>query len=544
LRATYSSSDFTLLELNTLPSPAFQVYYAGWDSTGNGASSVVCIHHPEGAEKAITFENNPIQSTAYNSTILNAAGNHWRVIDWDSGTTEAGSSGGGLWNASSHRLIGQLHGGSAACGNDSSDWFGKLSASWVGGGTVSSRLSSWLDPDHTGVTVLDGTNPPPVTGQTIGDYDGDGRTDLAVFDTLGGYWYVEGVNGTVLASADQWGWSTAKPVAGDYNGDGAWDQAVFDMVGGNWYIKSLAGGVITWANQWGWSTAKPVPGDYNGDGIWDLAVFDTAGGNWYIKPVTGGVIAWANQWGWSTATPVPGDYNGDGVWDQAVFDTAGGYWYVKSLTGNVIAWANQWGWSTATPVPGDYDGDGKFDLAVFDTVGGYWYIKSLTGNVIAWANQWGWSAAKPVAGDFDGDGRYDLAVYDTVTGKWYIKSVNGNVIAWGVQWGWWNAFPVTLQEMPAPDFRTSISGYYRKVQDTMNTQGFTAALNYAKTAGAVGKIFVFDDGTQRTVRDIDIRDDLAGTWVAGDGKHTLGQSYSTLYFYEGATLRMRVYLGW
>jgi hypothetical protein len=98
--------------------------------------------------------------------------------------------------------------------------------------------------------------------------------------------------------------------------------------------------------------------------------------------------------------------------------------------------------------------------------------------------------------------------------------------------------------MPAPDFRTSISGYNRKVQDTLNTQGFSAALNYAKTAGAVGKIFVFDDGTQRTVREIDIRDDLAGTWVAGDGKHTLGQSYSTLYFYEGATLRMRVYLGW
>jgi hypothetical protein len=159
LRATYASPDFTLLELNALPIPVFGVYYAGWDSTGNGASAAVCIHHPDGAEKAITFENDALQSTDYNSTILNAGGNHWRVIDWDSGTTGAGSSGAGLWNASSHRLIGQLHGGAAACGNDSSDWFGKFSASWVGGGTASSRLISWLDPDNTGLTGMDGSNP-------------------------------------------------------------------------------------------------------------------------------------------------------------------------------------------------------------------------------------------------------------------------------------------------------------------------------------------------------------------------------------------------
>jgi hypothetical protein len=551
LRATYASpdfayatSDFTLLELNALPSPAFHVYYAGWDCTGNGASAAVCIHHPNGDEKAISFENNALQSAAYGSTTRNAGANHWQVIDWDSGTTEPGSSGAGLWNAASHRLIGQLHGGNAACSNDLSDWFGKFSVSWGGGGTVGSRLSSWLDPDNTGLTGMDGANPLAVTGNAPSDYDGDGRSDLAVFDTLGGYWYVEGVNGTVLASASQWGWSTAKPVAGDYNGDGVWDQAVFDTAGGYWYIRSLTGGVITWANQWGSSTARPVAGDYNGDRVWDQAVFDTAGGNWYIKSVTGGVITWANQWGWNTAKPVPGDYDGDGVWDQAVFDTAGGNWYIKSVTGGVITWANQWGWNTAIPVPGDYDGDGVWDQAVFDTAGGYWYIKSVTGGVITWANQWGWNTAKPVSGDYDGDGKYDLAVYDTVSGKWFIKSVAGNVIAWGVQWGWWNAFPVTLSEMLVPDSRTSTQGYYRKVQDTLDSQGFTAAVNYARIAGAVGKVFVFEDGTQKTVRDLDIRDDLAGIWVAGDGRHAAGSSYSTFYFYSNSQLRMRVYLGW
>ncbi len=193
-------------------------------------------------------------------------------------------------------------------------------------------------------------------------------------------------------------------------------------------------------------------------------------------------------------------------------------------------------------MPGDYDGDGVWDLAVFDTEGGYWYIRSVTGEVITWANQWGWNTAKPVSGDFDGDGKCDLAVYDTASGRWYIKSVAGDVIVWGLQWGWWNAFPVTLREMPSPDSRTSSQGYYRTVQGTLDTQGFAAAVNFAKTAGAVGKVFVMEDGTQRTVRDLDIRDDQSGVWVVGDGRTR--SSYSAYYFYTGAQLRMRIYLGW
>jgi len=199
---------------------------------------------------------------------------------------------------------------------------------------------------------------------------------------------------------------------------------------------------------------------------------------------------------------VPGDYDGDGTFDQAVFDTVGGYWYIKSLNGNVITWKNQWGWSTAAPVPGDYDGDGKYDLAVFDTVGGYWYIKSLTGNVITWENQWGWSTARQVS----------------------------------------------LMEMTAPTAAqlvsaNSLKGYQQNIQNTLDAQGFTAAVNYAKTAGAVGKVFVLDDGTSHTVRDIDIYDNLGNSWVLGNGT-TTSRSWTTLYFYAEGSLRMQVYLGW
>ncbi len=159
LRATYAASDFTLLELNSAPNAAFNVYYAGWDCSGGAVNAAVGIHHPSGAVKAYCQENQALTSTDYLSATVNAGANHWRVIDWDLGTTEGGSSGSGLWNTANRRIVGQLHGGYAACGNDLSDWYGKLSVSWAGGGTSATRLRDWLDPDNTSLTGMNGQFP-------------------------------------------------------------------------------------------------------------------------------------------------------------------------------------------------------------------------------------------------------------------------------------------------------------------------------------------------------------------------------------------------
>jgi hypothetical protein len=50
---TYSQSDVTLLLLSEMPNPAFQVAWAGWDSTGAIATKATGIHHPQGHEKSI-----------------------------------------------------------------------------------------------------------------------------------------------------------------------------------------------------------------------------------------------------------------------------------------------------------------------------------------------------------------------------------------------------------------------------------------------------------------------------------------------------------
>jgi lysyl endopeptidase len=153
-RATYSTSDFTLVELDDDPNPAWEIAFAGWDRTSANPTSAVGIHHPSVDEKSISFENNPCTTTSYLGTTSPGNGSHIRVIDWDLGTTEGGSSGSPLFDQN-HHVVGQLHGGYAACGNDDSDWYGRFSVSWAGGGTSSSRLSNWLDPIGTGATSLD-----------------------------------------------------------------------------------------------------------------------------------------------------------------------------------------------------------------------------------------------------------------------------------------------------------------------------------------------------------------------------------------------------
>ncbi len=159
-RAGYSPSDFTLVELDDPTDTAFNVHYAGWDNTSGDSSSAVTIHHPGVEEKRISFENDPTTTTSYAGTSIPGDGSHIRVIDWDLGTTEPGSSGSPLFNQD-QRIVGQLHGGGAACGNDLSDWYGRFSVSWNGGGTSPTRLKDWLDPGDTGVTVLDGTDQQP-----------------------------------------------------------------------------------------------------------------------------------------------------------------------------------------------------------------------------------------------------------------------------------------------------------------------------------------------------------------------------------------------
>ncbi len=175
-RATWSSSDVTLLEMNDDPPASFLPYWNGWNRSPVAATETYGIHHPSNDEKKICYNQDPaIDGSNYGA-------DHWRITEWEQGTTEGGSSGSPLFDQD-QRIIGQLHGGQASCTNITWDEYGKLAVSWEGGGTPSTRLKDWLDPDGTGEEAVDGSYGPTcgaaapnltVSGTTLDDSAGNG----------------------------------------------------------------------------------------------------------------------------------------------------------------------------------------------------------------------------------------------------------------------------------------------------------------------------------------------------------------------------------
>jgi lysyl endopeptidase len=156
LLATHQPTDFTVLRLAAAVPVQAQAYWSGWDRTESIPAASVSIHHPAGHEKRIALNTDPLSVSS--SCISNtAAGTHWRVNNWNQGTTEQGSSGAGLWRSDSKRLIGVLSGGDAACNNIAGfDCFGRLSSAWTGGGSAATRVRDWLDPAGSSPTTLEG----------------------------------------------------------------------------------------------------------------------------------------------------------------------------------------------------------------------------------------------------------------------------------------------------------------------------------------------------------------------------------------------------
>jgi len=153
-----TASDFWLLEMSQIPPPEYNVYYAGWDIAETAPSSAVCIHHPSGDIKKISFDDDPLQSSDYQpSTYM--FDSHWKIEKWErQTTTEGGSSGSPLFNPE-HRIVGQLHGGWASCESFTSDYFGKFALSWDYYTANDKRLQPWLDPLGAGLEQLNGFDP-------------------------------------------------------------------------------------------------------------------------------------------------------------------------------------------------------------------------------------------------------------------------------------------------------------------------------------------------------------------------------------------------
>lgn len=149
-------SDFALLRINGVPPP--NAYFAGWNATGQGSSSGASLHHPNGDAKKISLYETPIAEATVSIGLPSCTVEAWEVR-WARGTTEGGSSGGGLWNAS-HQVIGVLSGGTASCENPGgADYYGRLGLAWTAGEAPENQLKAHLDPDGSCIAAIPGLDP-------------------------------------------------------------------------------------------------------------------------------------------------------------------------------------------------------------------------------------------------------------------------------------------------------------------------------------------------------------------------------------------------
>jgi hypothetical protein len=265
--------------------------------------------------------------------------------------------------------------------------------------------------------------PPPPRRKVHGDYNGDGKTDPAIFRPPSNLWAIATGQNVI------WGGIGDTPVPADYDGDGKTDVAVYRRSEGKWYIILSSNG-NTRIVQWGGAAGDiPVPADYDGDGKADIAYFRQADGKWYIILSSNGntrIVQWGGSGG---DVPVPADYDGDGKDDIAKYSPGDGMWYIiLSSNGNtrIQQWGGVGGVYHDIPVPADFDGDGKAEIAFFRQAEGKWYIINSS-NGATRIVQWGGSGGdQPQPGDFDGDGKADIATFNPGARQWYIiNSSNG-----------------------------------------------------------------------------------------------------------------------
>ena len=219
-------------------------------------------------------------------------------------------------------------------------------------------LQWWINNSSDGSFTSSNFGNPASDFFTPADFDGDGRSDIAVWRgvSLGapsgnGFFFIINSSDSTVSTVDFGQNNDTPTVVADYDGDGTADPAVYRCPNGGpfgpctFFYQGSAGSGITFV-PFGDNTDEDIkwyPGDFDGDGTADFAIYrqipGSAGqGQYVILRSSDGTFEYIN-FGLKTVTGgdilVPGDYDGDGMTDFGNVRVVGGVveWWILERDG-------------------------------------------------------------------------------------------------------------------------------------------------------------------------------------------------------------------
>jgi hypothetical protein len=236
--------------------------------------------------------------------------------------------------------------------NDGSTWLG-ISRTGSSGTTL-----TWSSAGSVGGfgNLLDGSH-----AFVDGDFDGDGKQDVLFYYNGDGSLWLGHSTGTALTWSNVGNVSSFgniidynhKLVSGDFNGDGKTDLAFYYAGDGSVWLGISSGTAFTWA-----STSTPGMGnlidwnhrlytaDVNGDGKSDVVSYDVATGDWQLGISSGTAITWSAGGNTSAHGDLAdfghvllfGSFDGSGKKAPLFYGSGDGHFWMGTSSGTAFSW--------------------------------------------------------------------------------------------------------------------------------------------------------------------------------------------------------------
>lgn len=219
-----------------------------------------------------------------------------------------------------------LEGGKATLG-----YYRPLSGQWILLDGSLKHVDPAVEPSIITVNVMRQGIP------LVGNFTGDDRDELALFNPFDNTWSIWNAAGAVVLEHLLFGTDGLQFAAADVTGDGVAELISYDQQAGRWQLLSVHEAQAVRELAWPHNFGVLITRDFNADGIDDLGIWTHEGKLKVMDPKTGEMILNNQDFGDSYSLPVHGSYEDTGTLNLAYFSMARGVWHLRRLDGTITS---------------------------------------------------------------------------------------------------------------------------------------------------------------------------------------------------------------